>query len=173
MSAIANGGILYGAEPKIEQIVNGDNSKELTYAEYKALSEEEKKNGTTYYVPDVESVDITNILDTKADIEANTNENKIAGALAVKEVFNNFKDFIKLAVSSETKSFTANTRLNITFTPPVLEGYKPVALLGVYSTVSNSFTTHFIMNNNYTVQCSNGSSGDLTIGGIFLMVRDL
>lgn len=100
MSAIANGGILYGAEPKIEQIVNGDNSVEITYAEYKALSEEEKKNGTTYYVPDVESVDITNILDTKADIEANTDENKIAGALAVKEVIEevtNKFDFVDIS----------------------------------------------------------------------------
>jgi len=65
---------------------SGDNSRELTYEEYMALSEEEKKNGTTYYVPDAKSTNVSAILNTKAEIEANTEENKIAGALAVKEV---------------------------------------------------------------------------------------
>jgi len=66
----------------------GDNSKMLSYEEYQALSEAEKKNGTTYYITDVESSDATtNILDTKEKIESNTEENKIAGALGVKEGF--------------------------------------------------------------------------------------
>ena len=90
-----------------------------------------------------------------------------------RELNNNFKDFIKLAVSSETKSFTANTRVNITFTPPVVEGYKAVALLGVYNTDSNNLTMHFILNWSYTAQCSVNVTGEFALHGTFLMVRDL
>jgi len=173
-----------GLEIYHEEIKNyiDDKCVELTQAEYDALPDTKLTDGVNYLITDGENgggggINASNILDTKAEIEANTEENKIAGALAVKEVIeevnNNFKDFIKIAGSSKTVSFTANARVNVIFTPPTLEGYKVVTLLEAFNTVSNSFTTHFIDGLSYTAQCSNGASGELNVVGRFLMIRDL
>lgn len=69
----------------------GDNSVEISYADYLALSDAERNNGKIYYITDANptSADVTVTLDTMEEIEANTEENKIAGALAVKELYNN------------------------------------------------------------------------------------
>lgn len=51
MGAIFYNGSLYGGGGSTPSA----NERELTYAEYQALSEEEKNNGTTYYVTDVDN----------------------------------------------------------------------------------------------------------------------
>ena len=45
MGRLIKNGVIYGA-------VGGDNSKTISYQEYLNLPEEEKMNGTTYYIPD-------------------------------------------------------------------------------------------------------------------------
>lgn len=87
----------------------GDNSVEISYADYNALSDAERNNGTIYYITDVESTDTTTIIDTMEEIEANEEENKIAGALAVKEVIEHLKLKLLWENSAPTTSFAAQT----------------------------------------------------------------
>ena len=58
----------------------GDNSRELTKAEYDALSEEEKKNGTTYYVKDavIPPFVTTIVTDVKVNGTSVVDENGVA-----------------------------------------------------------------------------------------------
>lgn len=75
MGRLIKNGVIYGA-------VGGDNSKTISYQEYLNLPEEEKMNGTTYYIPDanigggsvettVEVVDNLESTDTEAALSAN------------------------------------------------------------------------------------------------------
>lgn len=90
-----------------------------------------------------------------------------------RELNDNFKDIIIIEMSTKIVSFTANARVNITFTPPEKEGYKSVGLMSVVNTTSNVFNVHFVDSKLNMAQCSNGTSGELTVWGRFLMVKDL
>lgn len=57
----------------------------LTQAEYDSLPEEEKNNGV-YFITDADNNSSLDILDSLEKIEANEDEGRIAGALALKEV---------------------------------------------------------------------------------------
>lgn len=57
----------------------------LTQAEYDSLPEEEKNNGV-YFITDADNNSSLDILDSLEKIEANVDEGRIAGALALKEV---------------------------------------------------------------------------------------
>ena len=114
----------------------GDNSKELTYEEYLALSEEEKKNGTTYYVPDAKSTNISTILNTKEEIEANTEENKIAGALAVKEVIEEVNSKFEYTTLDELLSITEKPTTSTSKTVDI-SGYKKIMISFHYGYVEH------------------------------------
>ena len=59
---------------------------ELTQAEYDALSEEQKMADVNYFITDASNNSYLDIANSLAEVEANESEDKIAGALAVKEL---------------------------------------------------------------------------------------
>jgi hypothetical protein len=133
MSAIANGGILYGAEPKVETIVNGgDNSVELTVEEYNALSEQEKTNGTTYYISDGVASDIEKISADIIDYDNTTSglsAANIQGAIdelddkVDSKVTNSFNPRMALATNADGKvSHTSITLDELNFLSGVTSG---------------------------------------------------
>lgn len=83
-------------KPKIEGVelsgnktlsdFGGKKQVKISWADYQALSTEEQNNDSiVYYIHDYPN-NISNILDSMEEIEANTQENQLAGALAVKEI---------------------------------------------------------------------------------------
>lgn len=67
---------------------------ELTQAEYDALSEEQKMADVNYFITDASNNSYLDIANSLAEVEANESEDKIAGALAVKELKGLLDNFI-------------------------------------------------------------------------------
>ena len=117
MSAIANGGTLFGAEPKVETVVNvnGDNSLELTVDEYNALSEEEKTNGTTYYITDGVASDIEKI--SANNIEYDNSTSGLSSTTvqdSVDEINNNLSSTLKILFDEENfKIYISHNKYNV------------------------------------------------------------
>ena len=145
----------------------GDNSLELTVDEYNALSEEEKTNGTTYYITDGVASDIEKISANNIEYD---NSNSALSATNVKDAIDEVNNKLSDSLVSVSKVvtgtvFSANTATEVIVTlDNIPDGYSLIGVTGVIMGNLNLTPYGFYANTSNTVALSvrNIATNDLT-----------
>ena len=145
----------------------GDNSVELTQAQYDALSQEEKLNGTTYYITDGQNITTASAVSynntasglTATDVQGAIDEVSAVSSFTPTSVYGNFSfkaiNGIKCLIVSDPKGLAANALTTLEFTLP--EKFRPIENICYFnlSQPSDNYTIRLLLKPSGTVQFYN------------------